>query len=419
MSAVVPNVFKGIALVIDNDIGREPEGIDKIIKAIRNGGGHFVSMGKLPDTDYDLDHLSGVSFFIMDWNLEGEVDGEGLELGVAKPAGLKDAMAADNIAFLKRLSRSRHAPVFVFTNDTPEEVRELLLADEHLRHDVEARAIVVESKTVVGDRLYEVLETWAKETPSVLTLKAWERSHRKATNELFVDLHNRTTYWPVMMWQTFQADGVLPKLEMARLLNRLVESRMGELDLDLDPFLAAVEEKRAGDEGEYRRSMFRVLEGERFVRDERLDSGLYAPGDVFSFKVAGSDQVTYWINVRAECDCLRGGDSHELYLLRAKEIENADELIDPAYGTIVSEKDGEAIVYAMFDGRTFSVQFRDLKPVKLKTLKRDYVRVGRLLAPFVTRVQQRYAAYVQRPGLPRIPPALHAANPRDPDAAAA
>ncbi|ORE89771.1 hypothetical protein [Aurantimonas sp. 22II-16-19i] len=406
MSVVVPNVFKGIAMVIDNDIGREPDGIDKIIKSIRDSGGHFIKMDRLPDIAYDLDHLSGVSFFIMDWNLEGDTESENLELGITKPAGLKDAMVAENIAFLKRLSRSRHAPVFVFTNETPEDVQELLMEDEDLRPDVQARAITVQSKTVVGDRLYEVLENWANETPSVLTLKSWERSHRKAANELFVDLHNRTTYWPVMMWQTFQADGVFPKLEMARLLNRLVESRMGELDLDLDPFVGTVEEKKSADEDDYRRSMFRVLEGERFVRNARLDAGFYATGDVFSFRVPDSNQVTYWINVRAECDCLRGGDSHELYLLRTKEIVDADNLIDPDYGAILKEKDSEAIVYAMFDGRTFAAQFRDLKPVKFKTLRKDYVRVGRLLPPFVTRLQQRYAAYIQRPGLPRIPPAL-------------
>ena len=57
-----------------------------------------------------------------------------------------------------------------------------------------------------------------------------------------------------------------------------------------------------------------------------------------------------------------------------------------------------------------AIQFRDLKPVKMKILNKNYARVGRLLPPFATRVQQRYAAYIQRPGLPRIPPALHSAS---------
>lgn len=36
-------------------------------------------------------------------------------------------------------------------------------------------------------------------------------------------------------------------------------------------------------------------------------------------------------------------------------------------------------------------------------------RVGRLLPPFVTRVQQRYASYLQRPGMPRIPEVFYPA----------
>ena len=30
-------------------------------------------------------------------------------------------------------------------------------------------------------------------------------------------------------------------------------------------------------------------------------------------------------------------------------------------------------------------------------------RIGRLLPPYITRVQQKYAHYLQRQGLPRIP----------------
>ena len=68
------------------------------------------------------------------------------------------------------------------------------------------------------------------------------------------------------------------------------------------------------------------------------------------------------------------------------------------------------VVYAMFDGATFSVKFKDMKIMKVKNIEKDARRVGRLLPPFLTRVQQRYAAYLQRPGLPRIPAAMHVAE---------
>lgn len=406
MSTVVPNLFKGIAVVIDNGIGSE-EAIDKILQNIRDGGGHAIQLLALPDAAYDLEHFSRVSFFIMDWNLSNSTDGMPLEAGVRLPETLNKSMIADNVAFLKRLSKNRHAPVFIFTNEEPQTVLEELSVDADLHRSVEESHILVKRKVDVTDKLYEVLEEWAKSTPSVLTLKTWERSYIRAANDLFIDLHNRTPYWPVLLWQTFGVDGIPAEVEMNKLLNRLVESRMGLLDLNLEPFLDTVEEQRKKNAEAYRRSMYQVLEGERFLRNERLKEDLYAPGDVFAFPVPGEDRKTYWINVRAECDCLRGGDDHQLYLLQAKIVEDVEARIDKTNGNFSSEKDNEAIVFAMIDGRTFSVMFKDMRIKTIKQIKKEYTRVGRMLPPFITRIQQRYAAYVQRPGLPRIPPALY------------
>ncbi|HTU09559.1 MAG TPA: hypothetical protein VMG08_01575 [Allosphingosinicella sp.] len=400
MTAVLPNLFKGIALVIDNSIGKESE-IDKILANITASGGHYISMAALPADDYDLEHLSRVSFFIMDWNLKDD----DLEPGVKLPDAVQKEMAAENIAFLKRLSGNRHAPVFIFTNEVPDTVVEYLSADPELLRSIEESHILVKSKADVMDKLYEVLEEWAKETPSVLTLKSWERGYLRAANDLFIDLHNRTTYWPVLMWQTFSDDEVPPEFEMAKLLNRLVESRMGPLELDLKPYLNAAEERRKADEAKYRESMYKVLEGERFLREERLTKELYAPGDLFAFPV--DDGTSYWLNLRAECDCLRGGSDLELYLLKAQPVLDAEAKIDPKFGTFLGEKDNEAIIFAMVGGTTFSIKFKDMKIKTLKQIgKQSGERVGRLLPPFITRVQQRYAAYVERPGLPRIPAAM-------------
>lgn len=401
-----PNLFKGIAVVIDNGIGTG-EAIDTILKNIRDGGGHPIELRALPDPNYDLEHFSRVSFFIMDWNLKNTEDDVPFDAGVTLPAGLNKEMVEENIAFLKRLSKNRHAPVFIFTNNEPEEVLGELSVDPELLKDVKESHILVMRKTEVTGKLYEVLEGWASATPSVLTLKTWERNFEKAANALFIDLYNKTPYWPVLLWQTFNADGIPPEVEMNRLLNRLVEARMDPMVLDLAPFAATVEEQRKSNDQAYNQAMYQVLEGERFLRNERLNEHLYAPGDVFAFPVPGQNRYTYWINVRAECDCLRGGDDHELYLLQAKPVEDVEKKINGQFGTIDAEKDNEAIVFAMFGGDTYSVLFKDMKIKKIKVIRKEYQRVGRLLPPFITRVQQRYAAYIQRPGMPRIPPSLY------------
>jgi len=406
MNASVPNLFKGIAVVIDNGIGTE-EAIGKILANIRAVGGHAIELLSLPKADYDLEHFSRVSFFIMDWNLSNSTEGIPLEAGVRLPEGLDKEMIAENIAFLKRLSQSRHAPVFIFTNEDPGRVVDELSADPDLHRSVEESHILVMRKVEVTDKLYDVLEEWANRTPSVLTLKTWERGFLRAANELFIDLHNRTPFWPVLLWQTFGADEVPPEVEMSKLINRLVESRMDLLNLDLTPFIETVEEQRKKEQAAYQESMYRVLEGERFLRNERLKEDIYAPGDVFEFPVQ-DNRKSYWINIRAECDCLRGNEDLPLYLLQAKVVDGVEERINKEFGNFNDEKDNETIVFAMIGGKTFAIKYKDLKIKTIKQIRKENgERVGRLLPPFITRVQQRYAAYIQRPGMPRIPAALY------------
>jgi len=405
MSSVGPGLFKGIAVVIDNGIGREAE-IDKILQNIEASGGHAIRLLELPADTYDLEHFARVSFFIMDWNFAND-GGVPLEAGVRLPKSLNEAMVADNIAFLKRLSRSRHAPVFIFSNEETDVVVKELSADPDLHKSVEESHILVRRKSDVVDKLYEVLEEWAAGTPSVLTLRSWERGYLRAANDLFIDLHNRTPYWPVLLWQTFDADKIPPQIEMNKLLNRLVESRMEHLDLKLDPFMEKVAEQKAANETDYLASVHKVLEGERFLRGDKLAENFFSPGDVFE-RADDSGNKTYWMNIRAECDCIRGSDSLDLYLLKIKQIQENEIEIDTRNGAIQNERDGEAVIFAMMGGKTFSVQFKDLRVKTIKNLRTDkYLRIGRLLAPFSTRVQQRYSSYIQRPGMPRIPPAFY------------
>lgn len=178
---------------------------------------------------------------------------------------------------------------------------------------------------------------------------------------------------------------------------------MDLLPLKLDPFLETVGEERANSEADYIESMNRVLEGERFLRANRLKENIYSPGDVFE-RVVSENKSTYWMNIRAECDCLRGSDSLELYLLQVKPVENPE--ISRQFGGISNEKDTEAIVFAMMNGKTYTVKFKDMQIKQLRKMT-DMKRIGRLLPPFVTRVQQRYASYLQRPGMPRIPDVFH------------
>ena len=80
----------------------------------------------------------------------------------------------------------------------------------------------------------------------------------------------------------------------------------------------------------------------------------------------------------------------------------AERLVEKT-GTI-SERDGETIIFGMVDGITVCFQLKDLSVGQWKEWKDR--RIGRLLPPYLTRLQQRYSAYLQRPGLTKIPKVL-------------
>jgi hypothetical protein len=176
---------------------------------------------------------------------------------------------------------------------------------------------------------------------------------------------------------------------------------MTPFDFDLTPFEASLKSLEA-DEAKYHTMVLRVLEGERFLPKNRLHGDALAPGDVFK---KGGD---YYVNIRPDCDCIaRDGEVQaevKAYLLRGSRITNPKvrERMREKYGDMI-ESDTESVIFGMTGGVTVSFQFGEL----LVEASGSWIqhRIGRLLSPYLTRLQQRYSSYLQRPGLSRIPKA--------------
>ena len=65
------------------------------------------------------------------------------------------------------------------------------------------------------------------------------------------------------------------------------------------------------------------------------------------------------------------------------------------------ERDDQSIVFVAYEGETIRFRFKKLRIKRFGEVKQ--FRVGRVLHPVLTRIQQRYALYLQRQGLPAIP----------------
>jgi len=393
-----PKLFHGIAVVIDDQVRSETENIRTIQEQIETAGCHVIGMTSLP-SDLQLENLGGAAFFIVDWNLSGQPFQEN-DVTVAIPEGLKVRLTSQIVDFLKKLKKVRVAPVFIFTNESIAVVTDELRKHPDLFVEADPSHILVKSKAdVIARGIFAILGEWLSQAPSAYVLKRWEAEYERAKNQLFLDFYGKSVYWPLLLKKTFEKDDVPPSMALGNLIGRNLLSRMTPFEFNLDSFDASLLASLEANEVNYRETLLSVLEGERFLAPGRLHDDSVAPGDVFK------DGKSYYINIRPECDCIARKDEEqdgvELYLLKGSKLSSGQVNIQENYGQL-DERDVEAAVFAMKDGSSFSFQFRELHKRPWGEMK--HKRIGRLLSPFLTRLQQRYAAYLQRPGLPRIPP---------------
>jgi hypothetical protein len=403
-----PELFHGIAVVIDDN----PASIQKITQQIEDAGCYVVSLLDLPPEDRTK-ALRAASFFIVDWKLWEDPRAEDGTL-LPMPATFVRDKAGETIDFLKRLRKTRFAPVFIFTNEPIEAITEHLGKHPELGGDSDPSHILVKSKADVEDEgVFQVLSQWLEKAPSAYALKSWERSYDDAKNQLFLDFYTKSVYWPLFLWKVFEDDHLPPAIELRNLIATNLLSRMGPPDLDLSRYLPLLDRLKS-DDAAYRATLINVLEGERFLPFDGDAPQTLSPGDLF--KRSGS----YYINVRADCDCIAHTgpqDCVQLYLLKGSKLTKAqlEKAFNREHGSF-NDKDSEVTVFPINGGTPVTFQFKNLVIGCWRDWKAR--RIGRLLPPFSTRLQQKYAAYLHRPGLPRMPEFLFPLGSPQRDAAA-
>ena len=111
------------------------------------------------------------------------------------------------------------------------------------------------------------------------------------------------------------------------------------------------------------------------------------------------------MNIRPECDIARRSNP-ELYCLKGRVIDENkinsgdDDEIKFVKGAFI-EKANKVYLPFLPEGKIMEFSLNDIKILKWNHLKND--RVGRVLPPYITAIQQKYAFYLQRQGLPAIP----------------
>jgi hypothetical protein len=385
----IRGLFNGIAVIIDDEIRDPAKNINRIMKQLSDKNIPMVQYESLPDIKA-IDHFQNISFMIFDWRLFPEIPG----INVSEEQQKQNDNA--NINFLIEFSKKCFCPVFIFTNEGIDEITSKL-SDRGLYHKDRPNKIFIKHKedVITEEKLFSEITQWLSETPSMYVLKQWQYGYNRAINNFFNDFQKYNPNWPLVMWKTYQSDHVNPSLEMGDLLTRNVYARMAPFDFKgsiLGKQYSAIEKTE----------LRLILQGERYVKNNNLHRKEKCTGDLFK-EIEPDGTITYWLNIRAQCD-LVGEANPDLYCLKGIPVDES--LININDGPRLwkgqfLEKVNNAILAFIDDGCIIEFLFHDLEQFKWNDKKER--RIGRVLPPYINKIQQRYASYLERQGLPRIP----------------
>lgn len=389
------NLVQGIAVIVDDQVGVQGSD-DKINEFVKLLESRFIPCVKYkyPPVGEETTNFHGISFIVLDWMFtpEGAEKGD-IEHGVRTGGTSAEDAQSDVIQFIKKAKEECFAPIFVLTSENIETVK-TKLKEYDIDTDGEPNFIHIKNKKEFNNvDLISYINDWIKNNPSIYVLSKWDNEYSKAKSAMFSDLYDLSPSWPVVLWKSFEKDGADQSEGLENTITANLRSRMVPFKFSNELFDG---EKLAGDKEETRK----VLSGERFVKNDRIHGDSIEPGDLFK------KGQKYYLNIRPICDLVpRDGkplDQVELFLLSTDKISEEDLQADfqSKFGNFI-ENDATTVIPFVEADLSLRIKFKNMKIEKWEQWKAR--RIGRLIPPYVTRVQQRYSHYLQRQGLPRIP----------------
>ncbi|MDE0131388.1 MAG: hypothetical protein OXQ32_03905 [bacterium] len=389
----VKDVLSGIGVVIDDALdpdmtisnADDPDRIIRILSLFeRDWGIPFYKTGKMPPDHAWANLLDAAGFILLDWRLwPNDAPDELRRSGIRK-----------NRRFVER-AKAYSVPVFIFTNDSPDTVKYELrhvYDDETLANDF----IFIQRKNdLISNGVLDLgpVHSWVMGNASVYALTKWDQLFRAARRDLFGAMYAGSPHWPRVFWRGYEEDGVDPGLALTEMINDSLRGRMQLNAFDGETPISS----GAGSEEVSSDQLRTLMTATYFL--ETVPETHARCGDLFKGR-----KGKYLLNIRPDCDCIPRGDRTpgdvELYCIEGRKI-NEKRLRDKYYKGQFSEHIGEAIAFAVIEGQSVWFSFRKLRLVTFGDLEDR--RIGRLLHPYLTRIQQRYALFLQRQGLPRIP----------------
>ncbi len=394
------DLFVGPAVVVDDKIEDESAGMTAIVDQIEEAGVPVLKRTQLPPSA-EVPHWRGFALILLDWELISTG-----EPGVAVPDSLREQNDQAVSEFVATLLTELYCPVFVLSNQNVDEIHDALAERLGAQADQIPSRVLVRSKSSVLDGVLDELETWVRSHPAVYALKSWEFGYHDARRQMFADFELSSGDWPRILWETSEKDKTNPHFELAETIGRNILHRFEPLVFDEE----ALQAESASSSVD---ALRRVIHRRAVVPASSLHDDVVMPGDFFrasDVDDSESDAFELLINVTPACDLVPRSDESgdvSMTVLRAQVIPAEDVGSKNKREKMRKHPDPTSEVVWVFreDGRPYRVAFKGWSEVSW--LEHRPRRVGRLIEPYITQLQQRFALHFHRQGVPRLPDSFY------------
>lgn len=389
------SILEGSVVFVDDDYERGGHA-KAFYDSLKAQGRPIAAYDDVPPPEH-LEHWDGLALAVLDWKLNDHEAGLG---EVTIPDAVKASTQAALIEFIMKLLGTYFCPVFIVSQEQSGTIEQALRDTAGFPAQAIGRRVQILEKDD-GDLLPR-LEKLVDESPVLSTLRTWEQQYQTAKNSMFADLDEAGDDWLIYLSEIAGDGGTDLGDELVDALNGNLRHRINPRAFNLE----SLQGKSLATDSAARRD---VIHRRMVLAKDALHELTVMPGDFFEAWEDGPDKDAIWLNLTPACDTIPGrmkADAIRMYLLRGKpedvKAHTSRELRD---GRLLTPN--SAWIDVLHDGKGYRFPFKTLEIVTLDKIMHH--RLGRLLPPYITDVQQRHAMYLLREGLPAVLPTLYGA----------
>lgn len=413
-------LIDGIAVVFDDEVNTPNTVANELVATLRSQKFPVVEYTEPPFVDDGLaKNLHGASFVIFDWKFAGVgasqsiADENGEPIPGQGRSDIETESESDIVAALKSLIDNTYCPIFLVTQEDISAISAKLDEAGLTRRGEHPRILFCSKSDLQTDKMqfWRKIKEWIDAHKPIYVLKKWELAERRARQDTFSALEWQCD-WPAVLWKTYRDDGENASIALAEFICKSVAQRT--------VYNCSFEKAKMKDaQADECCDVEAVLSADRYMDISAASREPLVAGDVFDI------DGKWFVNVRASCDTMRmhksgttgstesgdGGSYCELYLLPCYDIQNLPpDYVSSDIGVTCQGKQlvrwsRSFIIPYSIKSKTIEIDLGDLRVMQFG--KEDKVkRIGRILPPFLTRLQQLFSAYVVREGLPATPQPL-------------